>query len=150
MATINRDALQDIRWAGLTRAQYVAEYSTDGTWYGDRCGCPDDRCIGYHHLADQECGCLDPAIRYVLEARHRAETIAVSPELAALSAEVTATYQALTNEFVRFPHAADREEGSTGCAAVRHQRQMHADASLALELALGNVVPEYSWMRARA
>jgi hypothetical protein len=22
------------------------------------CGCPDDRCAGFHHGAGQECGCL--------------------------------------------------------------------------------------------
>lgn len=25
---------------------------------GDRCGCPDDRCIGYHHYEDADCWCL--------------------------------------------------------------------------------------------
>lgn len=29
------------------------------TWTGDTCGCPDDRCIGYHHDADvDECPCV--------------------------------------------------------------------------------------------
>ncbi len=27
-------------------------------WGGDECGCPDDRCIGHHHGADEPCGCL--------------------------------------------------------------------------------------------
>lgn len=35
-------------------------------WLGDSCGCPDDRCIGFHHGKSDDCGCLtslldDPA-----------------------------------------------------------------------------------------
>lgn len=36
---------------------------TDGVWRGDTCGCSDDRCIGYHHSANEECGCLDTQIQ---------------------------------------------------------------------------------------
>lgn len=25
---------------------------------GDRCGCPDDRCIGFHHAAGEPCPCV--------------------------------------------------------------------------------------------
>ena len=25
----------------------------------DDCGCPDDRCIGYHHEAGEPCGCVE-------------------------------------------------------------------------------------------
>lgn len=38
----------------------------DGLWRGDRCGCPDDRCIGHHHAENEECGCL-PALLDALE-----------------------------------------------------------------------------------
>ena len=27
-------------------------------WHGDRCGCPDDRCIGHHHENLYDCSCL--------------------------------------------------------------------------------------------
>lgn len=27
-------------------------------WHGDECGCSDDRCIGHHHDAAEDCGCL--------------------------------------------------------------------------------------------
>lgn len=30
----------------------------DPEWGGDECGCPDDRCIGHHHLADEPCMCI--------------------------------------------------------------------------------------------
>lgn len=41
-------------------AGYVRFWFSDGWWYGDRCGCIDDRCRGYHHdAAADECGCFD-------------------------------------------------------------------------------------------
>ena len=51
-----RDALRD---AGITQADWArAHYYEPGHWGGDACGCPDDRCIGYHHDASESCGCL--------------------------------------------------------------------------------------------
>lgn len=47
-----------IRAAGLSVAGYVRFCFPDGLWYGDRCGCSDDRCIGYHHDEEDECYCL--------------------------------------------------------------------------------------------
>lgn len=47
-----------VRWAGWL----------DGKWHGDRCGCTDDRCIGYHHDSELDCGCLPVLIdNYVRE-----------------------------------------------------------------------------------
>jgi hypothetical protein len=43
---------------GVTIAGYVRYWYPDGAWRGDVCGCPDDRCIGYHHDEDEDCGCL--------------------------------------------------------------------------------------------
>lgn len=44
---------------GLSRKKYVDEYGIKGRWWGDRCGCPDDRCMdGHHHDPHEECGCL--------------------------------------------------------------------------------------------
>jgi len=41
----------------------------DGAWGGDKCGCTDDRCIGYHHDATDECQCLPVMLdQYYLEA----------------------------------------------------------------------------------
>lgn len=43
---------------GLTIAGYVRHFFPGGRWGGDVCGCHDDRCVGYHHDADEDCGCL--------------------------------------------------------------------------------------------
>lgn len=51
-----RDALAD---AGITQAAWFRSQGyADGRWGGDACGCPDDRCAGFHHDPDEECGCL--------------------------------------------------------------------------------------------
>jgi len=58
---LDRDAREEIGlWAGagVTIAGYVRWSWPDGVWRGDRCGCTDDRCIGYHHDANGGCGCL--------------------------------------------------------------------------------------------
>lgn len=126
MGSISRDALREVRWAGLTRAAFVGFASADGVWYGDRCGCFDDRCAGYHHVEGERCQCLQPCIDQVLESLERARIIACSPELTALEAAISA-----------LPDVDRRWSSAEYCAA-----------SLALELALGNFVPAYSWMRA--
>ena len=56
---LNEDAKVALRDAGVSQAAWArANYSSDGSWSGDACGCPDDRCAGYHHDEDEECGCL--------------------------------------------------------------------------------------------
>jgi hypothetical protein len=56
---LNEDAKAALRDAGVSQAAWArANYSTDDRWPGDACGCPDSRCIGYHHDEDEECGCL--------------------------------------------------------------------------------------------
>ncbi len=45
-----------------TIAGYIRHHYPDGKWQGDRCGCPDDRCIGYHHFNEDDCGCLEPCL----------------------------------------------------------------------------------------
>ncbi len=63
MARLNAQARQAIREAGLTQAEWARlNGSPDGTWSGDQCGCPDDRCAnGFHHIGVDDCGCL-PAL----------------------------------------------------------------------------------------
>lgn len=62
-----RETIKWHRWAGwgepgpVTIAGYVRHYFPDGQWRGDACGCTDDRCIDFHHDANEECGCL-PAL----------------------------------------------------------------------------------------
>ncbi|WP_275293211.1 hypothetical protein [Amycolatopsis sp. La24] len=59
---LNADALDVLAAHGLTEAQWAREnHYADGRWGGDACGCPDDRCIGFHHDEHDECGCL-PAL----------------------------------------------------------------------------------------
>jgi hypothetical protein len=57
---LNAAAKARLRAAGITPASWARTHgSQDGRWHGDDCGCPDDRCIGYHHDAGDDCGCLD-------------------------------------------------------------------------------------------
>lgn len=56
---LNETARELLREAGITVAEWAhAQYFTDGVWRGDVCGCPDDRCVGFHHHEDDDCGCL--------------------------------------------------------------------------------------------
>ena len=56
---LNQDAKMVLRDAGVAQAAWArANFSSDGSWSGDACGCPDSRCIGYHHFEDEEFGCL--------------------------------------------------------------------------------------------
>jgi hypothetical protein len=56
------DAKDMLRDAGITQAAWARRFFADGTWHGDDCGCSDDRCIGYHHDENDECGCLPAQI----------------------------------------------------------------------------------------
>lgn len=56
--TMTEQARATIRAAGVTITGYVREQGYANGWGGDRCGCPDDRCIGYHHYDETDCGCL--------------------------------------------------------------------------------------------
>lgn len=63
MTRLNYAARETLQLAGLTSRQWAQRhgYASAAEWRGDECGCPDDRCIGYHHDAEEECGCL-PAL----------------------------------------------------------------------------------------
>lgn len=65
MSALSRDARAAIKASGVTITRYVRELSGDNPWRGDSCGCPDDRCIGHHHDAGDECYCLPAALREV-------------------------------------------------------------------------------------
>jgi hypothetical protein len=59
---LNSQAREQLHAAGISEADWARHsYFPDGRWCGDACGCPDERCIGFHHDADDECGCL-PAL----------------------------------------------------------------------------------------
>lgn len=57
---LDHEAKATLRDAGMTQAAWIRRhFGADAkTWGGDACGCPDDQCIGYHHDAQDECGCL--------------------------------------------------------------------------------------------
>jgi hypothetical protein len=58
VSKLNTDARDALRWAGISQAAWARRHFADSRWHGDACGCPDDRCIGYHHDEHDECGCL--------------------------------------------------------------------------------------------
>jgi hypothetical protein len=54
--------------AGLSVEQYAAaHFYGDGKWWGDRCGCTDDRCIGFHHFGEDDCGCFPVVLELALD-----------------------------------------------------------------------------------
>lgn len=56
---LNATARDAIRQSGLSIADFVRAWSPfTETWTGDKCGCSDDRCIGFHHDEREECMCL--------------------------------------------------------------------------------------------
>lgn len=55
---LNDEARAALRDAGVSQAAWARRHFDVVSWWGDVCGCPDDRCIGFHHDAQDECGCL--------------------------------------------------------------------------------------------
>lgn len=58
MTRLNDAARETLHAAGLTSKRWAQLHGSDDGWHGDRCGCPDDRCIGYHHDETEKCPCL--------------------------------------------------------------------------------------------
>lgn len=69
MSALNAAARAALRAVGITQKQYAAARFLDGRWHGDSCGCTDDRCIGFHHDAGDECHCLPVVIAEYLADR---------------------------------------------------------------------------------
>lgn len=74
MTALNAAALATLDRAGVTPAEYIAALTGGEEWYGDACGCLDDRCIGHHHDPVDDCGCFevwlcDDALPKIEEAR---------------------------------------------------------------------------------
>lgn len=57
-ATLRAAGISPADWARTSAGQLPEGGAWGDEWTGDACGCPDDRCIGYHHYEDEECGCL--------------------------------------------------------------------------------------------
>lgn len=58
MAEMTAHTIAVLEDADVTPEEWIKHHGHGDTWGGDECGCPDDRCIGYHHLADEPCGCF--------------------------------------------------------------------------------------------
>lgn len=56
----------------ITTNDWARAHGDIDEWRGDRCGCTDDRCIGYHHDAGEECGCLPVLIKTYIAKREAA------------------------------------------------------------------------------
>jgi len=57
---LSPEARAAIRDAGFSAAAYARLHWSDGEWRGDRCGCTDDRCAGFHHGNTYDyCRCLE-------------------------------------------------------------------------------------------
>jgi hypothetical protein len=70
---LSEAARTTLRDAGVSQAEWVrTSPSADGRWHGDACGCPDDRCTGYHHDAASECGCLPVLLADYLRRKNEA------------------------------------------------------------------------------
>ena len=78
MTVLNATAKATLRSYGVSQAALARRYFTDGRWHGDACGCPDDRCIGYHHDGPADCGCL-PAVLDEIRAERQAARRASGP-----------------------------------------------------------------------
>ena len=62
MTRLNATAKAALKNYGVSQAEWARRnYYSGGRWGGDACGCPDDRCTGYHHDGPDDCGCL-PAL----------------------------------------------------------------------------------------
>ncbi|RGE19019.1 hypothetical protein [Leucobacter sp. wl10] len=69
MGNLNAHALHELELQGWTEADWCRLHGHDPAqpWGGDACGCSDDRCIGHHHDATDECQCLPAMIDQVRE-----------------------------------------------------------------------------------
>lgn len=63
MTALNAAAKITLAAYGVSQAGWARRngYGSAREWRGDVCGCPDDRCAGYHHDGPDDCGCL-PAL----------------------------------------------------------------------------------------
>ncbi len=102
MTTLTRAARETIKNSGLTITEYVLENSGSSTWYGDTCGCSDDRCIGYHHDENEECGCLPVCIEETKKQQSRHAVLNNLPEaIEAMSLEELAQVRAAADAQIR-------------------------------------------------
>ncbi|MEZ3162195.1 hypothetical protein AB1K54_16905 [Microbacterium sp. BWT-B31] len=92
MTRLNFEARETLRAEGFTTKAWAQlnGYAGAAEWRGDECGCTDDRCIGYHHDENEECGCL-PALIEEQRRQERATARGCAVWAAHLNAEQVGT-----------------------------------------------------------
>lgn len=78
MTTLTAAALATLHDAGVNSTEWCRAQFGDDHWRGDACGCPHDRCAGFHHddEDDDNCGCLVVLLDELYTTRHANETAA--------------------------------------------------------------------------
>ena len=76
---LSRAARATIAAEGITVRQYVDHHAGQDVsrWPGDQCGCTDDRCDGYHHMAGEPCPCVEVLSRNAAAATTSREELSV-------------------------------------------------------------------------
>lgn len=64
---LNDEARTALEAAGITPAAWARRWFDVVSWWGDVCGCPDDRCIGYHHDRQDDCECLEALLMEAIQ-----------------------------------------------------------------------------------
>lgn len=77
---LTADARDTLRAHDVSQAHWIRHhFGADAkSWHGDACGCPDDRCIGFHHDRQDDCQCL-PTLLRDLAAELRGERVTAQP-----------------------------------------------------------------------
>ncbi|MGO2555012.1 MAG: hypothetical protein ACTIA2_08285 [Brevibacterium aurantiacum] len=110
MTKMNAEARQRLDAAGISLAEWSRRHSASTAWHGDKCGCPDDRCIGYHHDPSEPCQCLPALIRdYETEKRSSAEAAVIWAEFQA--AQDSADTDGLSRVHDQTANWVDRYQG---------------------------------------
>ena len=126
MTALNATAKATLRSYGVSQAEYARRWFPFGGWHGDACGCPDDRCIGYHHDAAEDCGCL-PVVLDEIRAERKASRSDSGP--------FDTEQQARELPAVREVYAAfDRDPGAGKMAPHNHRLLTAALEAAGVEL----------------
>lgn len=61
---LDEDAREFLDGYGISEREWAVYWQNgDPDWAGDACGCPDNRCVGHHHAADEPCECIRTLVR---------------------------------------------------------------------------------------
>lgn len=73
MTQLSAVAREEFEAAGIGVGDFADARWGSRDWRGDVCGCTDDRCVGFHHEGDEDCGCRPVLIQEHLDALAAAE-----------------------------------------------------------------------------